>query len=233
MKTLNALLVAATFFAVQVSAQDQGPGSSSGQPPVRWIDYLSALEKADIAREIVLREIKRLDAAGELYQDRESREVSFPVSFIPLDSAPTQEKGAAKGGGGNVSCSINTESPHAGAGPGGTRVVKAKSSGSCEYIHGFGEMPPTLGWDLQMNLVDMNFDPYSGQGPAITIANHVRNGLTVQWGASTAQVFLTTCVNGTYFHGDVVWIVPPAGWTYLGEQPLLIPNGQGALVIGC
>lgn len=241
MKTLMMLLVITAFVSIEVSAQEQAPGFGSGQPPIRWIDYLSEIEKKEIARKAVEREIKRLESTGGPDKDLPARQISFPVTLIPLDSSSTDGNSAATAtnsassdtSGGNVSCNINTQSPHAGSGPGGTWVVKAKSSGTCDYEHIVGQLPPPITWDLQMALMDYASNPNPLGIPEMTTATHRRIGLNVAWSASSAQVFSSTCVNGSYFHVDVVWVVPPSGWTYVGPQPITIPNGKSAIVGGC
>lgn len=241
MKTLLVLLAVSAFLAVEVSAQEQAPGFGPEQLPVRWIDYLSEFEKIEIGRKLIEQERQRLETTGELYQEMPPRKISIPVSFLPLKPASIEGRSGAEntsgastpGGGGNISCNINTQNPHAGSGPGGTIVVKAKSSGTCQYDHVYGQPPPTVGWDLMMMLMDYASNPNRLGIPMITTATHTRNGLNVTWSSSSAQVFSGGCVNGTYFHGDVVWVLPPPNWTYSGPQPITIPNGKGAVIGGC
>lgn len=226
MKKLMTFVVT-MLLVIQASAQQQSEVLSPKQPDVQWIHYLSDVEKEDMARKLALEEVNRLEATGELYEMLEKgdegtqeRTISFPASFKKSTSAAIDARSAnaASGGSGNVSCTINVQSPHAGFFS-GVRVVKAKSDGSCNYVHVAGEMPPTISWNLVMVLVRHGVAP----GPStISSANYLRTGLNVFWGATIAQVADSGCNNGTYSHSDYVTVTPPPGWIYSGPQPIPI-----------
>lgn len=100
---------------------------------------------------------------------------------------------------GNVDCtSLDLQLPHLGNGPGNSRVPKAKSAGSCAFIPtGPGPSPPTLTFKLRqvLYLLDSygetlphDTSVYSWP-PRISVASHIRHGLTVTWHDDKAQVF--------------------------------------------
>lgn len=224
---LVTLLVSNQLFAAEDSEV------SAEQRPIQWVRYLSDADKADIASRLAVEEYRRREAGGTFYEKAQQQEVSFPVSFIPPTStSDSTSRAAAASGGGNVTCNINTQFPHAGSGPGGSRVVKAKSSGSCQYIHGYGTPPPWVKWDLTQSLVGI-----LGTWPNVTVttetAVHTRTSLNPVWSASSAQVFSPNCINGPYSHYDQVFITPPPGWTYTGPQPIAVPSGAGIDVNNC
>ena len=64
-------------------------------------------------------------------------------------------------------------------------------------------------------------------------AVHTRNSLNAVWSASSTQVFHPSCINGSYSHFDLVYVVPPSGWVYTGTQPITVPNPATALVSNC
>lgn len=233
MKSLTLSLVVFALVAVQISAQILAQEITPGQPPIRWTDYLSDAEKNEIGRKLAIQALQRSEAAGELYLKKAPSKVSFPVSFTHIGAASTESTTASYPvSGGNVTCDINTQHPHAGSGPGGTTVVKAKSSGTCTYEHYFGNQPPWIDWDLQQVLIHLtNAGPFGT--PLTYFAWHGRTALDVRWSASSAQVFSTSCVNGDYHHADNVWVNPPPGWVYSGPQPIQIPNSKGAKVSNC
>lgn len=227
------VIVVSVLFSIQVMATEKTDMGGVKQPPVQWVHYLSAVEKAELAGRLAKEEYVRREAAGTLHNKTQRQEISFPVSLIPIDSTSDTNKSApAVPSGGNISCSINVQNPHAGSGPGGSTVVKAKSSGSCNYIHVYGTPPPTIGWDLTQVLLRVLG---GGFPPMIDIqtAVHTRNSLNAVWSASSTQVFHPSCINGSYSHLDLVYVVPPSGWVYTGPQPITIPNPATALISNC
>jgi hypothetical protein len=230
----NWFTIAVTMlFATQVSALETSEVIDVPSSPIQWVRYLSDMEKGEIAGRLAQEEYQRREAAGTLYDKSQRKEVSFPASFTPIDSAPdTSRSSAAYIPSGNVNCSINTQDPHAGSGPGGSTVVKAKSSGTCTYIHtGPGPQPPSIRWDLTQAL----FRVILVTPPSVDVqsAVHTRNSLNASWSASSAQIFHPSCINDTYSHFDYVYVTPPSGWRYTGPQPIVIPNTAAATVSNC
>lgn len=221
------------LFSIQVMALEKADVDGVQQSPIQWVHYLSAVEKAEIAGRLAKEEFLRRRAAGTLQDKTQQQEISFPISLVPIDStSDTNKSAAAVPSGGNISCSINAHYPHAGSGPGGSTVVKAKSSGSCNYIHAFGTPPPTMGWDLTqvlLRVIGWGFPPMIDHQTAV----HTRNGLSESWSASSAQIFHPSCINGNYSHLNMVYVIPPPGWTYTGPQPITIPNAATKVVSNC
>lgn len=140
---------------------------------------------------------------------------------------------------GEVDCnSLDLQLPHLGNGPGNSRVPKAKSAGSCAFIPtGPGPSPPTLTFKLRQVLYLL--DSYGetlphdtavySWPPRISVASHIRHGLTVTWHDDKAQVF-GACPTpedpaykgANYAYTHFVWISAPPGWVYVGANPLLI-----------
>ncbi|MGB2119657.1 MAG: hypothetical protein ACPH96_06050 [Porticoccaceae bacterium] len=226
------VIVVSVLFSMQVMASVKTDVGGVKQPSVEWVHYLSVVEKAEIAARLAKEEYFRRKDAGTLHDKHQQREILFPASFIPIDStSDTNKSAAAVPSGGNISCSINAQNPHAGSGPGGSTVVKAKSSGSCNYIHVVGTPPPTIGWDLTqvlLRVIGLGFPPMIDLQTAV----HTRNSLNAVWSASSTQVFHPSCINGSYSHFDLVYVTPP-GWVYTGPQPITIPNSATALVSNC
>ena len=122
-------VVVSVLFSTQVMALEKTDVGGVQQPSVQWVHYLSAVEKAEIAGRLAKEEYFRREAAGTLHDKTQQQEISFPLSFIPIGSTSDTNKSAASvPSGGNLSCIINVQNPHAGSGPGGSTVVKAKSS---------------------------------------------------------------------------------------------------------
>lgn len=156
-------VVVSVLFSTQVMALEKTDVGGVQQPSVQWVHYLSAVEKAEIAGRLAKEEYFRREAAGTLHDKTQQQEILFPIGLVPIDSkSGTNKSAAAVPSGGNISCSISVHNPHAGSGPGGSTVVKAKSSGSCNYIHVFGTPPPTIGWDLTqvlLRVIGFGFPP--------------------------------------------------------------------------
>lgn len=134
---------------------------------------------------------------------------------------------------GNVTCNINVQTPHAGSGPNSTIVPKAKSSGTCSYQHvGPGAPPPTLRYELDMILLETQ-NGGNGLPTNLWTETKVRNGLVGTWGSSGTQVF-GQCPGATriYSHSNIMWVIPPAGWTYVTQNPFQVGNPKVA-VISC
>ena len=232
MKKIFVVLVSVVF-SMQAMALEKTDVGGIQQPPIQWVNYLSTVEKAEIAGRLAKEEYFRREAAGTLHDKTQQQEISFPLSFIPIDSTSDTSKSAASvPSGGNLSCIINVQNPHAGSGPGGSTVVKAKSSGTCNYIHVFGTPPSTIGWDLTqvlLRVIGLGFPPMIDLQTAV----HTRNSLNAVWSASSTQVFHPGCINGSYSHFDLVYVTPPPGWVYTGPQPITIPNPATAVVSNC
>lgn len=140
---------------------------------------------------------------------------------------------------GNVDCtSLDLQLPHLGNGPGNSRVPKAKSAGSCAFIPtGPGPSPPTLTFKLRQVLylldsygetLPRDTSVYSWP-PRISVASHIRHGLTVTWHDDKAQVFGVCPIpedpaykGANYAYTHFVWISAPPGWVYVGANPMLI-----------
>lgn len=140
---------------------------------------------------------------------------------------------------GNVDCtSLDLQLPHLGNGPGNSQVPKAQSAGSCAFIPtGPGPSPPTLTFKLRQVLYLL--DSYGetlphdtavySWPPRISVASHIRHGLTVTWHDDKAQVFGVCPLpedpaykGANYAYTHFVWISAPPGWVYVGANPLLI-----------
>lgn len=211
------------LFSSQVFGEEET--TFVADPEVQWVRYLSNVEKSQITTDLAIEEMNRLKASGELsrmlelpIEENAVRKVTFPGSFKQKSQGKSSSRNAGGPGAGNVTCSFNVQAPHAGSGPGGSFVVKAKSNGTCNYQHVSGQMPPTITWDLNQVLVDHG--EIGNGGPNVANEFHVRNGLSTTWSASSAQVFFSTCNNGLYSHADFMFVYPPAGWTYNGPQPI-------------
>ncbi|MEM1156306.1 MAG: hypothetical protein AAGI44_19395 [Pseudomonadota bacterium] len=231
--TLFILLISNQAFAADKSVAAKSEVSTEQSLPIQWVRYLSDADKGDITAQMAAEEYRRREADGTLYEEIQEQEISFPVSFIPMDSTsgPIDRVAAASQGGGNVTCNINVQNPHAGSGPGGSRVVKAKSSGSCTYVHVYGSPPPWVKWDLTQAL----FRIVSAWPVTLDTqtAVHSRTSLNPVWSASSAQVYHPNCINDSYMHINTVFIIPPPGWVYTGPQPVEVPNGASAVVNNC
>ena len=186
-------------------------------------------------------------------------EKTFKVLFLPQDqyeemlilkASPQASSAPASGSGsvsasfsgpfsGEVDCnSLDLQLPHLGNGPGNSQVPKAKSAGSCAFIPtGPGPSPPTLTFKLRQVLYLL--DSYgetlphdtsvASWPPRISVASHIRHGLTVTWYDDKAQVFGACPIpedpaykGANYAYTHFVWISAPPGWVYVGANPLLI-----------
>lgn len=103
---------------------------------------------------------------------------------------------------GYIHCEVDQHYPHA-TDIDWIRVVKAKSSGNCDYFHITGTAPPTINWDLIQILA----------GPTDAGQVHPRVGKNVRWSDSTAYV-ATACINGNWAHGDYMVVTLPPGWYF-------------------
>lgn len=215
-------IVASMLFAIQGAAQEKIEVTGLQQKPFQWVHYLSDVEKADIGRLLAIEEFQQREAAGTLYDNIQGKEISISGSFVPTGSTSAATgRAAAFIPAGNVTCNINPQFPHAGSGPGGSRVVKAKSAGFCNYTHsGPGAAPPTIKWELVQTLIGSA----ALQIVVLVQKTWVRNGLHPVWSASSSQIFSSSCTNADYFHADLVWVTPPPGWTYIGPNPISFPG---------
>jgi hypothetical protein len=205
------------FFAIQASAQKKADVTTPQQPHVQWVKYLSDMEKAELARKLAVKEWRRREATGTNLEGPQQLKISFPASIVPENSEFDMSRSSADlVPAGDIDCTFFVHNPHAGSGPNNTRVVKAKSSGSCIYTHsGPAPAPPTIEWDLYQVL-------FGGFLPHVWVASehHTRFGLSPVWSSSSAQVFHTACVNGPVAHTNLVYVIPPSGYVYLGPQPI-------------
>lgn len=222
------LIIIVLLSAIQVSAQERTEIVGQ-QQPFQWVHYLSEVEKIEIGRRLLNEELRRREESGTLVDTIEGKaqELSFSASFAPVrSSSAIPESTAASIPTGNLTCAINIHNPHAGSGPNNTRVVKAKSSGTCDYLHtGPGPAPPTIKFELLQTLKELPWD-YNWQW-------HVRNDLHPIWSASTAQIFTNSCSNGSYSHSNAMYITPAPGWTYTGPNPIQIPGTKYVTITNC
>ena len=225
----------------------------------QYIDYskhLSSAAEIDISRQLAKAEVAARFRDGTLFDEvAPAPQKTFKALFLPQDqyeemlilkASPQASSAPASGSGsvsasfsGDVDCnSLDLQLPHLGNGPGNSQVPKAQSAGSCAFIPtGPGPSPPTLTFKLRQVLYLL--DSYgetlphdtsvASWPPRISVASHIRHGLTVTWHDDKAQVF-GACpipedpaykgVNYAYTH--FVWISAPPGWVYVGANPLLI-----------
>ncbi len=207
------------------------PDRLAAAPPaeqfhVDWNRYLSDTDRLDISRRMAEADIEERIRSGTLYNGDEGPiQISIPVRLVPDRSAaaPPAATGAAAAVvlAGTIECDINTQTPHPGSGPNSTTVPKAKSSGTCRYTHlGPGAEPPTLTYRLDQILIAMNPGSAWGIG-RFWMATHARYELNSSWNDGTAQVFGDCSLAGTnnYVHSDVMWVLPPSGWSFIGPNP--------------
>ncbi|MYB38620.1 MAG: hypothetical protein F4Y26_14805 [Gammaproteobacteria bacterium] len=122
-----------------------------------------------------------------------------------------------------ISCSINVQNPHAGSGPGGRTVVKAKSSGSCTLTPTWNGPPPPAS-DMRWTLVQQLY----GEGK-LAMRAHIRTGYSPVWSASSTQVFLDDCVNGDYTQFAGIFPDPPWPWQYSGPYPAVEDTNSNSI----
>ena len=219
--------------------------------PAAEIDISRQLTKAEVAARF--RDGTLFDGVAPAPQK------TFKVLFLPQDqyeemlilkaspqasSAPASVSGPLSGSvsgsfSGSVDCnSLDLQLPHLGNGPGNSQVPKAESAGSCAFIPtGPGPSPPTLTFKLRQVLYLL--DSYgetlphdtsvASWPPRISVASHIRHGLTVTWHDDKAQVFGACPIpedpaykGANYAYTHFVWISAPPGWVYVGANPLLI-----------
>lgn len=225
----------------------------------QYIDYskhLSPAAEIDISRQLTKAEVTARFRDETLFNAvAPAPEKTFKVLFLPQDqyeemlilkaspqasSAPASVSDSfSRPFSGNVDCtSLDLQLPHLGNGPGNSRVPKAKSAGSCAFIPtGPGPSPPTLTFKLRqvLYLLDSygetlphDTSVYSWP-PRISVASHIRHGLTVTWHDDKAQVFGVCPMpedpaykGANYAYTHFVWISAPPGWVYVGANPLLV-----------
>ena len=225
----------------------------------QYIDYskhLSPAAEIDISRQLTKAEVAARFRDETLFNAAApAPEKTFKVLFLPQDqyeemlilkaspqasSAPASVSDSFSGPfSGNVDCtSLDLQLPHLGNGPDNSRVPKAKSAGSCAFIPtGPGPSPPTLTFKLRQVLylldsygetLPRDTSVYSWP-PRISVASHIRHGLTVTWHDDKAQVFGVCPIpedpaykGANYAYTHFVWISAPPGWVYVGANPMLI-----------
>lgn len=138
---------------------------------------------------------------------------------------------SAGGIAGYVECDIQAHNPHAGQGPGGKRMVKAKASGGCEFNWtGPAEGPPIIKWDLYMLL--------RKSGSTVGSSRHTRYGLEVEWRQNppdATQVFHDdgACENGYYTNFVGLNITLPGGWYLVNASNPIYTASRSASVGNC
>ena len=136
---------------------------------------------------------------------------------------------------GIASCTIKAHRPHAGEGPTGSMITKAKAEGSCHLTAtGEGPLPPKneMMW-LAFLTLQQTWTP-------VGWAYYFRTGHRVQWrqnpydGFPGTQVYRADnrCVNGLYGHLAEAYVLPPRPYVYVGPNPLDADFTLG-IVIGC
>lgn len=217
----------------------------------QYIDYskhLSPAAEIDISRQLTKAEVAARFRDGTLFDEvAPAPEKTFKALFLPQDQyeqmlilkASPQASSAPASFSGEVDCnSLDLQLPHLGNGPGNSRVPKAESAGSCAFIPtGPGPSPPTLTFKLRQVLYLL--DSYgetlphdtsvASWPPRISVASHIRHGLTVTWRDDKAEVFGACPIpedpaykGANYAYTHFVWISAPPGWVYVGANPLLI-----------
>lgn len=223
---------------------------------IDYSQYLSPAAEVDISRQLTKAEVAARFRDETLFNAvAPAPQKTFKVLFLPQDqyeemlilkaspqasSAPASVSDSFSGPfSGNVDCtSLDLQLPHLGNGPDNSRVPKAKSAGSCAFIPtGPGPSPPTLTFKLRQVLylldsygetLPRDTSVYSWP-PRISVASHIRHGLTVTWHDDKAQVFGVCPIpedpaykGANYAYTHFVWISAPPGWVYVGANPLLI-----------
>jgi len=151
--------------------------------------------------------------AEQLDNDRVTREkgessttVTIQINGGPVDEEgfTAEERSTAEDGGfsGYITCDVSQHYPHK-TYYNNVLVVKAKSSGGCDFVHVAGPPPPTLTWDLYQIL----------EGTHAAGAVHSRTGEHPRWNDSSAFI-VTSCSNGTWTHGDYMFITAPPGYYF-------------------
>ena len=221
---------------------------------LQYIDYskyLSPAAEIDITRQLAQAQVTAGLRDGALFDEAASAsEKTFKALFLPQDqyeemlalqASPQASSAAVFVPSGNICCnSLDPQWPHLGKGPGDVLVPKAKSAGSCAFIHtGPGASPPTLTLKLAQVLYRLGSygqtisgQPAGAARPIIWVATHTRTGLgppRLTWSSRKdgAQVF-GWCLSpsdpayygATYTHMNFVWITAPPGWVYIGVNPL-------------
>jgi hypothetical protein len=211
--------------------------AAGGEQSYDFSRYLSASDMLDISDELATSDIVRKYRDGTLfdYIDAPSQPISFSfnVAFKRVETTLDRSENdswavnAASSGAGTIGCTnIQAHNPHAGSGPGGTTVPKAKASGKCTYVHGTGTPPPSVTWNLTQTLkeLDLATGLFTGQWNAI----HPKSGYVVEWfqnpgnpaGQNGTQVFGDCPPTERLFSHDVrVFVQAPSGWTYTGPNP--------------
>jgi len=168
--------------------------------------YFSEVERTQFFAE-------QLHLAEQLGKDGRTRaeDKSNTTVTIQVHGAPIDESGLTAGAAaeaydyvGYITCNVSQHYPHA-TYYNGVPVVKAKSSGGCDYVHTAGTPPPTITWTLQQILAG-SYD--------VGMA-HIRTGHHPLWSDSSAFI-VTPCSNGMWIHGDFMFVTLPAGW-YFGN----------------
>lgn len=124
-----------------------------------------------------------------------------------------------------IYCEMNAHNPHAGSGPNGVRMVKAKSDGECHIVptgQGAPPAPSTVDWSLNMALMKRQWvvlGPINGYYYLpVGWASHERDGTwNPEWeqnpsgGHDGTQVFhgFGSCSNGSYRNVSSLWIDLP------------------------
>ncbi len=75
------VLVVSVLFSMQVMALEKTDMGGVTQPPVQWVHYLSAAEKAEIAGRLAKQEYFRREAGETLHDKTQQQEISFPLAL--------------------------------------------------------------------------------------------------------------------------------------------------------
>lgn len=160
--------------------------------------YLSEVERTHLFAE-------QLDEDGVTQARGKSNDtVTIQIYGSPIDESgsTTEATAAANDYVGYITCNVAQHNPHA-TYYNSVRVVKAKSSGPCDYTHITGTAPPTITWNLLQVLT----------GPHDEGMTHTRTGHHPRWSDSSAFI-VTSCVNGLWIHGDFMFVTLPSGWYF-------------------
>lgn len=152
-----------------------------------------------------------------------------PPAGASRPSASVQPNTSADSTAGYADCDIRAHNPHAGQGPGGVRMVKAKANGDCTFTWtGPAYEPPVIVWNLYMLLRE--------GGDTVGSVRHPREGEEVDWeqnGPNATQVFHDegACENGYYTNAISLHIILPAGW-YLSTTTNPVATASRSASVG-
>ena len=237
MKHVTIVIIAVVTLAFAFPGIAGEPNKPIHIQPSQVLKYLSENERTQFFEELIRSEIIKGNISLD-ESDDSNKKIEFSIPLYKADESntprgrPNDNSSKSNDGPssqfttgpglpqGNVGCDIAAHNPHAGSGPGGSRVVKAKSSGTCEYIEVYPPGPPYISWTLWQGLIRNPSGPFAGDQNWVTY--HDRQGLDVAWSSSSTQVFANDCINDFYLHYDFVIFNVPPPWYVFGPNYFIL-----------